>query len=221
MDELLEGEAALPLVQRLRVRKDQHATESEKAAAVEQYGATMTHAVPLLRERPQTVPYIVWQTMVTQFPRDAMPINALRPEQWFRTIYPTGTAFEDRRMNVQRFIPEDFAAHADALHELAPWNPLITINWSLIRCRRGCTPEQERTNYTRIEGYSLAAMKKFAYLDADPVASLERMCDVSRDDCGLLADWFVSRDRFPEAAKAYERYIREGRDRVRVSNNVE
>ena len=150
--------------------------------------------------------------MVMQVPRDATPIDALRPAQWFRTIYPTGTAFEERRMNVQRFVPEDFTAHADALHELAPWNPVITINWSLVRCRRGCTPEQERANYARIEAYSLTTMNKFAYMDADPVASLGRLCDVSPDDCGLLADWFVSRDRFPEAANAYEHYIRQGRD---------
>ena len=222
MDELLDGEPALALVQRLRVRRDERgATESEKAAAIAQYGATMARVVPLLRERPETIPYMVWRTMVTQVPRDATPIDALRSEQWFRTIYPTGTAFEERRMNIQRFIPEDFTAHADALHELAPWNPLITINWSLIRCRSGCTPEQERANYALIEGYSLAAMKKFAYMDADPVASLRRVCDVSRDDCGLLADWFVSRDRFPEAAKAYEQYILQGRDRVAVSNSVE
>jgi hypothetical protein len=78
-----------------------------------------------------------------------------------------------------------------------------------------------RANYARIAAYSLTSMKKFAYMDADPVASLRRVCDVSRDDCGLLGDWLVSRDRFPEAAKAFEQYIRQGRDRVGVSNSIE
>jgi tetratricopeptide (TPR) repeat protein len=44
---------------------------------------------------------------------------------------------------------------------------------------------------------------------------------VSAPDCATLADWLRSRERFPEAAAAYEEFFRRGLDRVSVSNTVE
>jgi hypothetical protein len=64
-------------------------------------------------------------------------------------------------------------------------------------------------------------MRKFAYRDPDPAFSLRKVCDVSAPDCATLADWLLSRERFPEAAAAYEEYFRRGLDRVAVSNSVE
>jgi len=65
-----------------------------------------------------------------------------------------------------------------------------------------------------------STMRKFAYKDLDPAVSLRKVCDVSAPDCATLADWLQSRERFPEAAAAYEEYFRRGLDRVAVSNSV-
>ena len=216
------GETPLwPIVRRLRVRTEPLTAEKARQDAVAaHYRETMARAAPMLVDRPQLVPYLAWLS-IGETPGGVAPIDIPQASLWFRTIFPAGTVFETRRMNVQRIIPDDFVAHADAIHELAPWDPEITINWSLVRCHRGCTPEQERANYANIAAYSVMAMRKFAYTDPDPVASLRRVCAVSAPDCATLADWLVSRDRFPEAAAAYEEFFRRGLDRVSVSNTVE
>jgi tetratricopeptide (TPR) repeat protein len=196
------------------------AGKARQDAVAANYRETMARAAPMLVDRPQLVPYLAWLS-IGETPRGVAPIDIPQASLWFRTIFPAGTVFETRRMNVQRIIPDDFVAHADAIHELAPWDPEITINWSLVRCHKGCTPEQERANYANIAAYSVTTMRKFAYTDPDPVASLRRVCAVSAPDCATLADWLVSRERFPEAAAAYEEFFRRGLDRVSVSNTVE
>ena len=221
VDSRLGGTPLWPIVRRLRARAEPStAGKARQDALAANYRETMARAAPMLVDRPQLVPYLAWLS-VGETPRGVAPIDIPQASLWFRTIFPTGTVFETRRMNVQRIIPDDFVAHADAIHELAPWDPEITINWSLVRCHKGCTPEQERANYANIAAYSVTTMRKFAYTDPDPVASLRRVCDVSAPDCATLADWLRSRERFPEAAAAYEEFFRRGLDRVSVSNTVE
>ena len=221
VDSRLGGTPLWPIVRRLRVRTEPSTAGKDRQDAVAaSYRETMAQAAPMLVDRPQIVPYLAWLSM-GETPRGVASIDIPQASLWFRTIFPTGTVFETRRMNVQRIIPDDFVAHADAIHALAPWDPEITINWSLVRCHKGCAPEQERANYANIAAYSVTTMRKFAYTDPDPVASLRRVCDVSAPDCATLADWLQSRERFPEAAAAYEEFFRRGLDRVSVSNTVE
>jgi hypothetical protein len=221
VDRLLIAEPIWPIVQRLRIRTAPvSAEQSKKDAVAADYRATMGRVVPLLRDRPQMIPYLAWLG-VSQVPRGVAAIDVPQLSLWFRTTFPSGTVFESRRMNAQRIVPNDFVTQADAIHALAPWAPEITIGWSLVRCRKGCTLEQERANFSNIEEYSVTAMERFASRDADPVASMRRVCKVSAPGCWTLADWLVSRDRFPEAATVFEEYIRRGLDRVAVSNNVE
>jgi hypothetical protein len=219
-DSLLGAASLWPLVQRLRVRAEPStAPKARHDAVAASYRVAMAKVAPMVTDRPQLVPYLAWHAAL-ETPRGVAPIDLPQTSLWFRTIFPAGTVFETRRMNVQRIIPDDFVAHADAVHALAPWDPEITINWSLVRCHTRCTPEEERAHFADIEAYSVTTMRKFAYKDLDPAVSLRKVCDVSAPDCATLADWLQSRERFPEAAAAYEEYFRRGLDRVAVSNSV-
>jgi hypothetical protein len=209
VDELLQDVPLWLILQRVRV------------TTPEGYRAAMTRVTPLLRKQPQAVPYMAWSGVLVRPPVGAEQIDAPRLETWFPTLFPNGTAFETRRMSAHAYLPTDVVGQIDALHELSPWDPLITINRSVVRCQPGCTPEQERANYSLIAEYSLASMLKFAYTSPDPAASLSRVCEMSAAQCHLQADWLLSRDRFVEATQAFEKYIKDGRDRVGVSNRIE
>jgi len=207
VDWLLGRQPLWPFVQRLRAAD---------------YGAAMTNVLPLLEERPQTVPYLAWLSAVA-VPSGVARVPAPHPSLWFKTIFPTGTAFESRRMNVQKIVPSDFIAHADAIHELSPWEPPIAINWSIVRCHKngGCTPQQERENLSAIADYSLTAMRKLAESAPDPQAGLKRVCELSGSDCSKLGDWLLRHDRFSEAAVAYQEFFDRDLDRVEASGGVE
>jgi hypothetical protein len=208
VDRLLADVPLWLILQRLRVT-----TPAE-------YRAAMTRVLPLLYERPDTVAYMAWTAILSPV-KGAERIEAPQLLTWFSTPFPAGTAFEPRRLSAYPYIPTDVVAQIDALHDLSPWDPLITINWSVIRCKSRCTPEQERANYSLIADYSLASMKKFALLSPDPVGGLGRLCEISVDECPVLSDWLLSRDRFAEAADVAEKFVRDGRDRVQVSTSVE
>jgi hypothetical protein len=223
VDWLLGRQPLWPFVQRLRVQADlsdvRPATRAQVAA---DYRAAMTSVLALLEERPQTVPYLAWLSAAA-VPPGVAPIAVPHTTLWFRTIFPTGTAFESRRMNVQKIVPSDFIAHADAIHELSPWEPPITINWSIVRCHKigGCTPQHERENFSAIADYNLTAMRKFAESGADPLDGLKRVCELSGGDCSKVGDWLLRHDRFSEAAVAFQEFFDRDLDRVEASGGVE
>jgi hypothetical protein len=223
VDWLMGRQPLWPFVRRLRVQAAPGDAGPVKTAQVAQdYGAAMTRVLPLLQERPQTVPYLAWLSAAAA-PAGVAPIAVPQTSLWFKTIFPTGTAFESRRLNVQKIVPNDFAAHADAIHELSPWEPPITIDWSIVRCRQngGCTPQQERGNFAAIADYNLTAMRKFAGSGPDPAAGLKRLCDLSGSDCWTLGDWYLRHDRFPDAAVAFQQFFDRDLDRVGASSGVE
>jgi hypothetical protein len=223
VDALMGATPLWPIVLRLRIESEcRCAFKEERLPKISAtYRETMARMVPLIRQTPQRVPFLAW-TWVEKSPHPSIaPINIIQPNQWFRTIYPTGTTFESRRMNAQRIIPNDFVAQADALHALAPWDPLVTINWSLITCRHGCTAEQERANFANIAEIHLTTMERFAERTGDPAASYRRICEIASDRCYGLADWYKSHDQFGDAAAASQQFFDRALDRVAASNGIE
>jgi hypothetical protein len=182
----------------------------------------MTRVASMIQAKPQTMPYMAWG-WVLHVPPGATPVDTPPRSRWFRTLYPTGTAFEARRLQNQPVVPDDFTARADAIHELSPWDPIITLTWSSTVCykKHGCTAQEESAHVARIADYNLAAMRKAAKADPDPVVGMKRVCAVSAADCWTLGDWLVSRERFPEAAAAFQQYFDRELDRVAASNKIE
>jgi tetratricopeptide (TPR) repeat protein len=225
IDTLMSSTPLWPIVLRLRVESECKCglkDESKRAEIIATYQSTMTRVASMIQSKPQIVPYLAWG-WVLHVPPGAKPVDTPPRARWFRTLYPTGTAFEARRLQNQPVVPDDFVAHADAIHELSPWDPIITLNWSSSVCykKHGCTPQEESAHFTRIADYSLTAMRKVAQANADPVAGMERVCAVSAADCWTLGDWLVSRERFPEAAMAFQQHFDRELDRVSASNHVE
>ena len=223
VDALMGATPLWPIVLRLRVESECHCgfKEEKRAQITATYRDTMARVAPLIRETPQRVPFLAW-TWVEKSPHPSIaPINIIQPNQWFRTLYPTGTTFESRRMNVQKTIPNNFVVQADALHALAPWDPLVTINWSLVKCRYGCTAEQERANFSNIADFHLQTMERFAEKSADPAAAYRRVCELSADTCSELGDWYKWHDQFRDAAAAYQQFFDHSLDRVGASNGIE
>jgi hypothetical protein len=215
-----------PVVQRLILNTDlasmagtDAATRGEVAAS---YRASTEAIETVFQTRPDAMSYIAWRS-VGAVPSGMTPVNVPQASLWFRTLYPTGTAFESRRVTVTKILPNDFVVHADAMHELAPWDPNITINWSIVRCSHngGCTPEQERANFALIATYSVDALQRFAARSPSPETDLKRLCQLSGEDCVRLAEWFLTQDRFPEAAAAYQESFDRNLDRVSASHGVE
>jgi tetratricopeptide (TPR) repeat protein len=225
IDALMGGTPLWPIVLRLRVESECRcglADESKRAEILDTYRRTMTRVAGMIHDKPQLVPYMAWG-WVLHVPPGATPVDTPHRSRWFRTIYPTGTAYESRRLQNQPVVPDDFVAHADAIHALSPWDPMITVDWSSSVCykRHGCSPAEESAHFSRIAEYSLIAMRKAAAADPNPVAGLRRLCDASVSDCSTLADWMVRHDRFPEAAETYQRLFDHELDRVRASNEIE
>jgi hypothetical protein len=199
-----------PLVKRLRARN------------ADEYDMLAPSAIQVVQTMPERVPYMAWFDATQRAPKDAkrLPVPVVR--KWFVTVFPTGTAFESRRLNQATILPQDFIDQADAMHDISPWDPHVTLQWSTARCAQtGCTPQQQREHFDLIADYHLGTVRRFAFNTGDPVGQLTKLCSMSVDECYQLANWFVSEDRPDEAVTAYEHYIRVGRDRVGVSNRLE
>jgi len=225
LDALMGSTPLWPIVLRLRVESECKCglkDASKRAEIIATYQSTMTRVASMIQAKPQTVPYMAWG-WVLHVPPGAKPVDTPPRSRWFRTLYPTGTAFEPRRLQNQPVVPDDFVAHADAIHDLSPWDPIITLNWSNTLCykKHGCTPQEESAHFTRVADYNLTAMRKAARADADPVAGMKRVCAVSAGDCWTLGDWLVSRERFPEASEAFQQFFDRELDRVSASNRIE
>jgi hypothetical protein len=223
IDALMAGTPLWPIVMRLRLESEcRCGFDEKKRARIEAtYRETMAHVIPLIKDKPQLMPYLAW-SWVAKPPPTIRAIDTPQRSLWFRTVFPTGTVFESRRINGQPVLPDDFDRNANAIHELSPWDPNITINWSIVRCHPNrCTSEQERANFANIADYSLTTMRKFATKGPDPVASLRDLCTLSAGDCSTLGNWLLLHDRFPEAAAAFQEFFDRELDRVGASNGVE
>jgi hypothetical protein len=204
------GNAPLwPLVKRLRARN------------ADEYDMLAPDAIQVVKTMPERVPFMAWFDATQRAPKDARRLPVPVVQKWFLTVFPAGTAFESRRVSQQNILPQDFTDQADAIHELAPWDPHVTLQWSMVRCHNTCTAEEQRRHFDLIADYHIGTVRRFAFTVGDPVVELTKLCSMSVDECYQLANWYVSEDRAEEAVAAYEHYIKVGRDRVGVSNRIE
>lgn len=204
------GDAPLwPLVKRLRARN------------ADEYEMLAPDAIQVVQTTPERVPFMAWFDATQRAPKDAKRLPVPVVQKWYLTVFPTGTAFESRRVSQQNILPQDFTDQADAVHEMSPWDPHVTLQWSMVRCHYTCTPEEQRRHFDLIADYHIGTVRRFALTVGDPVTELTKLCSMSVDECYQLATWYVSEDRPEEAVKAYEHYIKVGRDRVGVANRIE
>lgn len=199
-----------PLVKRLRARN------------ADEYDMLAPDAINVIETMPERVPFMAWFDAAQRAPKGVTRLPVPVAQKWFLTVFPAGTAFESRRLNQATILPKDFIAQADVIHDMSPWDPHVTLQWSTVLCgHAGCPPLQQRAHFDLIADYHLGTVRRFAFNTGDPVGQLTKLCSMSVDECYQLANWLVSEDRADEAAAAYEHYIRVGRDRVGVSNRIE
>lgn len=95
VDRLAGNVTLWPLVLRLRAR-----TAAE-------YSVAATRAVAFVRAHPEKVSYLAWSALQHRAPPQAPSVGVPPAANWFRTLFPTGTAFETRRLTVVNNLPED------------------------------------------------------------------------------------------------------------------
>ena len=124
IDALMAGTPLWPIVMRLRLESEcRCGFDEKKRARIEAtYRETMAHVIPLIKDKPQLMPYLAW-SWVAKPPPTIRAIDTPQRSLWFRTVFPTGTVFESRRINGQPVLPDDFDRNANAIHELSPWDP--------------------------------------------------------------------------------------------------
>ena len=208
-DSLLRALPVWPIVRFLRT------------TTAEEYKAASPGVLRIVKEDPETVPYLLRHDIATHLPAGAQRADWPSPDTWFKDLLPRGTAFQPERLDRIGRIGTKTREYVETWRQLSPWDAHVADFWARVRCENGCTSDESRQTHALIEEYHLPTMRKRALASADPVQGLRRLCDASADECWVLSDWLLTRDRFAEAAGAHEAYVRGGLDRVGVANSVE
>lgn len=179
-------------------------------------------AAALARERPERLTLSAWRPLRSGCPELLQSAELASSEGWFGEAYLPGTAYWPPGRYAVEVVGKLPLDDVEALHELAPWSfHLAQIYHIRIHATR---PEALEEAYGPLLETSHLAMRAAAEAHKkDPDAYLEshgKLCGVVPDDCYEYANMLRYRGRYEDAARADERGIREGRDRLLMSNWV-
>ncbi len=180
-------------------------------------------AAAVVAARPSEVTWANWSGLYARNFGTPPPLPHER--SYFSPLLPRGTAFGyntrllDRRKYVSRDLAVLEATRGHAYHAL--------VRRMYAKARYGEPPPLAALVelFGPVAEYDQDALWWLADVaeKSDPAAFklwAGRMCDMSVDDCERLAEYLADHGEPEQAAKIYERWLAEGRDRVHISNHV-
>jgi hypothetical protein len=177
--------------------------------------------VKWVQGRPDVVPAKVWSTMgATCQEGQSGAIPNMR--QWFAGLTLPGTILGLRERIETRAAAPNVAATIPTLQAIAPYDGEVA-RIAVVYGNKQDDPKAVAAAFAPRKDYTISALKRIARAETDPKLrrpTLERVCDMSADDCLRLADDLAGSGEDAAAAKVYERLLSGARDRVLASNNV-
>jgi hypothetical protein len=188
------------------------------------YEAAVQSTLTLAAAHPELIPPAVWETYVKR-PEKLKEVPFPPLFAWFRPAVPIGTAME---LHVRTMTPhwrEDATAAQKAQWvTLAPYDSWAI--WIKLWHDTAGKPRLEdalRAHGTALDYQGGTLTRIFEHTTGDPEAFVpiaRRICDLNVDRCEVLGWQLVNVDDSEGAARAFERYADEARDRVGVSNHM-
>ncbi len=190
------------------------------------YEEAMAHARPMVESAPYLITATAWDLLLKKPPftarTHAFPLEA----SWFTPAVPSGTAFDLGSRSLRPGCPrpptreqarawaieqpyEHWTVWAEAFLALDQGKP----SYGVVRKAFGPLLEYDVVALLKVTDYlQLSAEER--------TAVNERLCQLSAELCNKLAAWHLLGDRERDAVAAYERWIRNARDRVMLSNGL-
>jgi len=190
------------------------------------YEDAMAHARPMVQSAPYLITAAAWDQLL-QKPSftartEAFPLEA----SWFTPAVPSGTAFDLGSRSLRPGCPrpptreqartwaieqpyEHWTVWAEAYLALDQGRP----SYGVVRKAFGPLLEYDVVALLKVTDYLQLTAEERTAID-------ERLCQLSPDQCDKLAAWHLLGDRERDAVAAYERWIRNARDRVMLSNGL-
>jgi hypothetical protein len=209
LDQMLPGMSLLPAARRL------------SAHDAGEYRSSMNGLAALVERDASRLSFDNWAHACRVPPKGVASANFPCEHAWYRRRFPVATYHDPLRLAIMSLKDPEVGNTVDRLFTHAPWSLGVIQKRTALRCKGACTEAQLLELYGPLADYVTAFGVDIAYAAGDNAAArLRTLCDMDGELCFNLADWFVSRDRFPEAAATYEEYIRRAEDQVHVSNRV-
>ena len=190
--------------------------------------ATFPAAMAALRsswERPELVPTHAWIMTIERITRSRTPSIYVPPtRQWFAPVVPLGTVPEDVYWRTHADLGQpkaERAADLERWRRLAPYSRLLAVD--ALALAHGVTvpmaaAEKALAPFLDYDVQALRALGAAAASPGEREAAYRRICELTADQCGVLAWHLIDQERDDDAARAYRRWIDEARDRVMAAN---
>lgn len=182
-------------------------------------------AARVLREKPEAVTLASWEPIERLCYRERDAGQFPRYQAWFAPAIPTGTAYQAYGRLTTGLLGKDYdAERVGGLLRLFPWDPgLVRV---YVGRKFGDKPSSK--DVAPLAGplleYDLGVMRWWATLVEDDVAAFrqayEPICRLDPDSCLTLAWYLADRELEEAAVPAFERAVKEARDRVGVVGQV-
>jgi hypothetical protein len=177
--------------------------------------------VKWVQRRPDAVPARSWSIFGgTCREGQTGAIPAMR--KWFAGLALPGTVLGLRERTETHATPENIATTVHKLQAIAPYDEQAALV-ALAYGKKQGDPKAIAEAFAARKDYTLSVLKRLVNAEPDPALrrpTLERICQMSADDCGKLADDLADAGEHAEAARIYERVLKEARDRVLASNDM-
>jgi hypothetical protein len=177
--------------------------------------------VKWVQHRPDLVPATVWSTMgeaCREGQTGAIP--NMRP--WFAGLTLPGTVLGLRERVETHATPPNVATTFPKWQSIAPYDGEVA-RIAVVYGDKQKDPKAVAAAFALRKDYTVSALRRIARAESDPTLrrpTLERLCELSADECDKLADDLVVAGENAAAVKQYERLLSDARDRVHASQNM-
>lgn len=194
----------------------------------EYYKKAQDDQMAIVRRSPHIVPAWAWNHISFEVPFGPMYWPPPHPfiNEWHRPNPVPGTAYNPRSRMHHRSLSErpDFVARVERMHQLAPYDQIISLN--LLRIREGEkeTPEAAEKVYAAGLDYQSYPLRTLARLTKDPVAKekwIRKAAALDPSDYWTLAQFYRDQRREDDAAEAYVLWVNNEIDDVSVANSAD
>ena len=190
-----------------------------------EYERVMADAKDLCIRQPEAVSAPNWMLLLEKPDharlRPAVPDEAV----WFAPPLPGGTAFEtEPRLWGPGHSRRPTLEQIDTIQALKPYD--FDLAWDMIVLRHGEPPplEAKERAYAAFAAYDLRALRGMSLAAFENPVRYHQLvsaaCDLDGDSCYTLASFYAQSGQPVKAAATFERWLRQARDRVGVSNGL-
>lgn len=192
------------------------------------YKKAQDDEMALVRRSPHVVPAGAWNYISFENPLGPIYWPPPHPfiNEWHRPNPVPGTAYNPWPRMSHRSLTErpDVVARLERMHQLAPYDGIVSHNLLRIRDGEKQTAELVEKTYAAGLDFQTTPLRKLARLTKDPGAKerwIRKSAAIDPSDHWQLAQFYIEQRREDDAAQAYVEWLGNEIDEVMVSNSAE